>query len=67
MRYLLEGLDERQILEIDNQGDVPNCAVTEYRLEEGIGLTLVRYNHVAPLAAEGAPITSAPDKKAAGP
>lgn len=29
-RYLLEGLDEKAILDIDRQGDVPNCSVTEY-------------------------------------
>jgi len=33
MRYLLEQMDEHQILEIDRQGDVPNCAVTSCRAE----------------------------------
>ena len=28
MRYLLERLDEAQILEIDRLGDVPNCGIT---------------------------------------
>jgi broad specificity phosphatase PhoE len=30
MRYLLERLDERQILAIDRRGDVPNCGITSY-------------------------------------
>ena len=30
LRYLLETLDEQQILAIDREGDVANCAVTEY-------------------------------------
>lgn len=66
LRYLLEGLDEAQILEIDSQGDVANCGVTEYCCADGKGLSLVRYNHVAPLKAEGTAVTAAPDKKGAG-
>lgn len=65
MRYLLENLTEREILDIDRQGDVANCAVTEYRFDpkkcEGGGLVLERYNFVAPLEAEGAPVTAEPD------
>ena len=37
MRYLLENLTEDAILAIDRQGDVANCAVTEYRFEPGPG------------------------------
>ena len=33
LRYLLEHMTEEQILAIDRDGDVANCAVTEYRLE----------------------------------
>jgi broad specificity phosphatase PhoE len=68
MRYLLENLDEAQILAIDAEGDVANCAVTEYTTnapESPHGLTLKRYNFVAPLEREGAPITSAPDENVA--
>jgi broad specificity phosphatase PhoE len=61
-RYLLEGLDEARILEIDREGDVANCAITEYRLD-GKGLVLQRYNHVTPVAEKTA-VTAAPDKKA---
>ncbi|RYF69670.1 MAG: histidine phosphatase family protein, partial [Comamonadaceae bacterium] len=39
LRYLLEQLDEPQILEIDRQGDVPNCSVTSYRQPE-VGLAV---------------------------
>lgn len=65
LRYLLEGLSEQQILEIDAEGDVANCGVTEYRFEPGEGhdgaLKLARYNFTAPLERAGAPVTSAPD------
>ena len=68
MRYLLENLDEAQILAIDAEGDVANCAVTEYHAqtpESPHGLNLVIYNFVAPLEREGAPVTSAPDENVA--
>ena len=69
LRYLIEELTEEQILAIDKQGDVANCAVTEYRFDpsrppDGC-LKLVRYNFTAPLEREGAPVTSAPDAKVA--
>ncbi|RYG70573.1 histidine phosphatase family protein [bacterium] len=70
LRYLIEEMDEEQILTIDAQGDVANCAVTEYvyrdeeRSKEG-SLSLVRYNETAPLQQQGAPVTSAPDAQVA--
>jgi broad specificity phosphatase PhoE len=69
MRYLLENLDEARILAIDAEGDLANCAVTEYDADSlsgsGRGLALKRYNFVAPLEKEGAPVTSAPDMNVA--
>jgi probable phosphoglycerate mutase len=60
-RYVLEGLDEGQILAIDRQGDVANCGVTRYVFDErGPGMKLTAYNSVAPLAEEGAPVTHEP-------
>ncbi len=68
LRYLLEELSEAEILAIDAEGDVANCGVTEYRLEDAspdnAGLQLVRYNFVAPLEEDGAPVTTAPDRPA---
>jgi broad specificity phosphatase PhoE len=66
-RYLLERLDERGILDIDRKSDVPNCAVTEYRLvadRGGDAFQLVSSNLVVPLVEAGAPITKAPDAPA---
>ena len=68
MRYLLEQLDEETILAIDAKGDVANCAVTEYAFEpgrDGGSLVLQKYNFVAPLEIEGAPVTSTPDANVA--
>jgi broad specificity phosphatase PhoE len=68
-RYLIEKVDERTILDIDASADVANCSVTEYRLERTKGseatLKLMRYNFLAPLEEEGAPVTTAPDAKVA--
>jgi broad specificity phosphatase PhoE len=69
LRYLLEQLDEAQILDIDRQGDIPNCGVTSYRAvaaaaeDEVMRIDLV--NFTAPLRASGAPVTAEPDKPAA--
>jgi len=68
MRYLIENMDEKTILAIDAEGDVANCAVTEYvldRKKEGGSLVLTKYNFVAPLEREGAPVTSSPDANVA--
>jgi len=65
LRYILEEMDEAQILGIDKQGEVLNCGVCEYGFEpDDASLCvpkLIRYNFAAPLIEEDAPITSEPD------
>jgi broad specificity phosphatase PhoE len=65
LRYILENMNEREVLDVDRAGEVANCGVTEYRLDGGRGkngtLVLARYNVTAPMEAEAAPITRAPD------
>lgn len=68
LRYLLENMDEKTILAIDAEGDVANCAVTEYVFDErreGGSLVLAKYNFVAPLEQQGTPVTSSPDANVA--
>jgi broad specificity phosphatase PhoE len=66
MRYLIEGLDEAQILAIDKLGDVPNCGVTSYVPDEARGgMALDMVNFVAPLREAGTPVTAAPDAQTA--
>jgi probable phosphoglycerate mutase len=64
-RYLLEGMTEGEILEVDRQGDVANCSLSAYESSpEGTGASgksLRFYNFVAPIEAAGEPVTSAPD------
>ncbi len=65
LRYLLENLNEAQLLAIDRQADVANCGVTDYRFDPTAGidgaLMLQTYNFTAPLEREGAPVTTEPD------
>ncbi len=67
-RYILEELDEEAILGIDKQSDVLNCGIAAYDFEpdaDGLAApTLSLWNYGAPLKAEGAPKTSAPDAMA---
>ena len=65
LRYILEEMDEAQVLAIDKQGEVVNCGVCEYAFEPDDAKDcvpkLTRYNFAAPLIDEAAPVTSAPD------
>ena len=63
LRYIIEELDETQLLAIDRAGDVANCAVTEYRLD-GDRLALVRYNEALPMERDAVPVTAEPDRPA---
>lgn len=66
LRYLIEGLDEEQILTLDRAADIPNCALTLYRRDATDGRTLraEMVNALAPLQSAGAPLTAEPDKPA---
>jgi broad specificity phosphatase PhoE len=62
MRYLLECMDEAQILAIDKLADVPNCGVTSYQYDPRTdGLVPDLVNFIAPLRQAGAPVTAEPD------
>jgi len=66
-RYLLECMDESQILDIDREADVPNCSITEYALDRGDPdgrFELQVANLALPLEAEGTPVTAAADRPA---
>lgn len=60
-RYLLERMDEEQILLLDRANDVPNCSVTSYEFDATRGksgkLVLRLVNFVAPLQDTDVPIT----------
>lgn len=64
-RYILEELEEADILRIDKQADVLNCGICAYDFEPDPGgqcaPQLVLWNHGAPLEAEGAAKTAERD------
>jgi broad specificity phosphatase PhoE len=64
MRYILEELDEAQILDIDRQAEILNCGIGAYDFElresELCVPKLVLWNHGAPLE-KGEPQTAEPD------
>lgn len=68
-RYLLEHMEEQQILDIDRQGDVPNCSITSYEFDAAAGqrggMVLRLANFVAPLLQADTVVTRAPDVPAA--
>ena len=68
-RYLLERMDEQQVLSLDRNNDVPNCSVTSYEFDPTHGkngkLVLRLINFVAPLQEAGMPITVEADMPAA--
>lgn len=68
-RYLLERMDEQQILFLDRANDVPNCSVTSYEFDAARGkngkLVLRLVNFVAPLEETGVQVTIGPDRSAA--
>jgi hypothetical protein len=66
LRYILEEMDEAEVLRIDKEADVLNCGVCEYEFEpdeeRNCVPRLVRYNLAAPLIEdEEAAVTSEPD------
>jgi len=65
LRYILENLDEAEILAIDAEGDVANCGLTEYRFDPGRGrngrMVLERYNYTVPVEDAAVAVTRAKD------
>jgi probable phosphoglycerate mutase len=69
-RYVLEQMDEAQLLAIDREKDVANCGVTYYELDADADdggnararMSLRLYNFVTPLEEAGAPVTEEPDE-----
>jgi broad specificity phosphatase PhoE len=65
VRYVLEGMSEQQVLEVDRQAEVANCSLTTYRYDpaHGLrgGLRLDSYNEVGHLEREHEQVTDEPD------
>ena len=61
-RYVLEGMDEHQVLALDKEAEVINCSVTSYRYDKEAGRhALHRYNEATPLEEQDERVTAEPD------
>lgn len=65
LRYVIESMNEEDIMAIDRSGNVANCSVTEYRFDRDLGtdggLRLIRYNAIAPVEDSPVAVTTADD------
>lgn len=61
-RYILEAMNEEQLLAIDREGDVANCSLTAYTRDRNGLLQLAAYNAVAPATEETAGVTTEPSQ-----
>jgi broad specificity phosphatase PhoE len=63
-RYLLDRLDEQQILDLDAAGDIPNCSINSWEFDPARGrhgkLAPRLINFVVPLQEQGTPVTAEP-------
>ncbi|MGZ6792492.1 MAG: hypothetical protein ACXVFV_06030, partial [Mycobacteriales bacterium] len=55
-----EGMTESEVLAVDAQADVANCALTTY-VREGSRLRLEAFNDVTHLREQSEPVTAEPD------
>jgi broad specificity phosphatase PhoE len=61
-RYVLEHLDEEQILKLDKAEEIANCSLTRFEYDADAGRLVLRaWNETAPVAAEGEQVTTEPD------
>lgn len=63
-RYVLEGLSERELLDIDSREQIANCGVTRYAADDGGVLQLDTYNDVRHLVRADEDVTEEPDATA---
>ncbi len=60
VRYVVEGMTEADVLDVDRQEEVANCSVTSYAFDGGTP-RLTRYNEVSPMEEDDAAVTAEPD------
>jgi probable phosphoglycerate mutase len=69
-RYVLEHLDESDVLEISRSNELANCSITSYERDPDLGrhggMRLERFNSVAPLDDADAPVTAEPPRTSPG-
>jgi broad specificity phosphatase PhoE len=60
IRYLVEELDEPELMAIAHRTAIANCSISSWRRRDGV-LVPESFNDVSHLPAEGAPVTRQED------
>jgi len=66
-RYVLEGLDEQRLMELDQHEQVANASLTRYDADPQGGWALRQFNHVDHIVAEDEDVTEEPDVASSAP
>jgi broad specificity phosphatase PhoE len=66
-RYVLEGLDEQELMDLDKREQIANASLTRYDADQDGGWVLRQFNHVDHIRAEDEDVTEEPDAGAQSP
>jgi broad specificity phosphatase PhoE len=64
-RYVLEGLDEQELMDLDKREQIANASLTRYDAAPDGGWELRQFNHVDHIRAEDEDVTEEPDVQSA--
>ncbi len=60
-RYVMEGLDEQELMDLDKREQIANASLTRYDVDSSGGLLLREFNHVDHILVEDEDVTEEPD------
>jgi len=60
-RYVLEGLDEQELMDLDKREQIANASLTRYDADPHGGFALRQFNHVDHILVEDEDVTEEPD------
>jgi broad specificity phosphatase PhoE len=66
-RYVLEGLDEQSLMELDRREQIANASLTRYDADPSGGWELRQFNHVDHILVEDEDVTEEPDAASSAP
>jgi broad specificity phosphatase PhoE len=66
-RYVLEGLDEQELMALDKREQIANASLTRYDADPHGGWVLRQFNHVDHILVEDEDVTEEPDVASAAP
>ena len=64
-RYVLEGLDEQELMDLDKREQIANASLTRYDADPDGGWELRQFNHVDHIRVEDEDVTKEPDVQSA--